>query len=879
MDTTTKTLCTCYHQALTILLLVCCAHAARFMYVSPVNSDILMLHFDEGDKNTSECRKQLGTADDIWYSGELDLNKAGQISSYSISSGDDPRFDGNSAPVEVGRKAKSIAANMAYWIYLKLPHPLQSGKTYTVTFTGLADNADSETFTFDELTLRSEAVRVNQVGYAPSARLKYAYVYHWAGTLSPDGRCDFSAYEGGPFHVVRASDNRIVYTGQVAFRSDIKQEHGHLTGGTAGVGWHGTPIWECDFSAVGRTVAVEPGEYRVAVEGVGCSFPFRIDSDVYFDMSKLVLRGLFHQRSGPRRDTPHSDFPKPTDHTPGIDGFELTYTTHPYGHNDGTNFTALPAAATQYVWRGTEASSTPHAGMLAEPDGWGWGGYFDAADCDDKRYHLEIATQLLLAYEIAPGAFADNTLNIPESGNGVPDIIDEARWIVDFFRRLKGPTLGVCGGKETTGYYAPSWSLPDGTGSTDQDWYTYVEDSYTTFWYAGCAAHLAYCLEIAGAPDAEVAMWTKQAKDAFAWAQSTGNDAYYDRMYRYYSGVAIYKATGDISYLNATYQSLQQQRGSFMDVYGSLIFLLIDLADYPTFDATASEKQDWVRTEFLSLAQTGDWGLTYAKTRSLRLAQDWDDDFDWGPGYSQRDVVSKMMTAFAVTGDSTFIDYLYTSADFYLGCLGDNKVFISGADMVGADRIMEDMLHSHSTFDSVPGWIPGIVLYAYGNKVIPSGSCVPAASAWPVYEGNNDTRGYIRGGEFTVHQTMGPHAALYSFLHAMSSGQTAVAGSRNPPAALPSARRCATVSLAQRGGTLTMRVALPAAGDYTVRVLTLDGRVVLRRTIHAAGRTLRTYTLTADKLPFADATYAATVTARGQAHRARMAGGLLLVDR
>jgi endoglucanase len=38
------------------------------------------------------------------------------------------------------------------------------------------------------------------------------------------------------------------------------------------------------------------------------------------------------------------------------------------------------------------------------------------------------AQTLLLAYEWAPRAFDDKSLNIPESGNGIPDILDETKW-------------------------------------------------------------------------------------------------------------------------------------------------------------------------------------------------------------------------------------------------------------------------------------------------------------------------------------------------------------------------------------------------------------------------------------------------------------------
>ena len=40
----------------------------------------------------------------------------------------------------------------------------------------------------------------------------------------------------------------------------------------------------------------------------------------------------------------------------------------------------------------------------------------------------KLAQALMMAYEANPSLFADGQLNIPESQNGVPDLLDEARW-------------------------------------------------------------------------------------------------------------------------------------------------------------------------------------------------------------------------------------------------------------------------------------------------------------------------------------------------------------------------------------------------------------------------------------------------------------------
>src|SRR5205814_153778 len=65
----------------------------------------------------------------------------------------------------------------------------------------------------------------------------------------------------------------------------------------------------------------------------------------------------------------------------------------------------------------------------------GW--YQDAGDWDSYYSHLRVAQELLLVYQMAPRNFVDGDLNIPESGNGVPDILDEAAWLPRFCHRLR----------------------------------------------------------------------------------------------------------------------------------------------------------------------------------------------------------------------------------------------------------------------------------------------------------------------------------------------------------------------------------------------------------------------------------------------------------
>ncbi len=69
----------------------------------------------------------------------------------------------------------------------------------------------------------------------------------------------------------------------------------------------------------------------------------------------------------------------------------------------------------------------------------GW--HMDESAGRDTKLGSSIAENLLLAYEMNPSAFSDE-VGIPESGNGVPDILDEVRYEVDWLLKMQDARTG-----------------------------------------------------------------------------------------------------------------------------------------------------------------------------------------------------------------------------------------------------------------------------------------------------------------------------------------------------------------------------------------------------------------------------------------------------
>jgi endoglucanase len=76
------------------------------------------------------------------------------------------------------------------------------------------------------------------------------------------------------------------------------------------------------------------------------------------------------------------------------------------------------------------------------------GGWWDAGDFNKyTNWGASDVLELLHAYAESPGAFPDDT-NIPESGNGVADLLDEVKWELDWLLRMQqsdGSVLSIVG--------------------------------------------------------------------------------------------------------------------------------------------------------------------------------------------------------------------------------------------------------------------------------------------------------------------------------------------------------------------------------------------------------------------------------------------------
>lgn len=281
----------------------------------------------------------------------------------------------------------------------------------------------------------SRAVRVNQVGYlGDGGKFAYFGAYLWGlpQTLTQPATADDNG--ALPFHVRDASNNAIAWTGAAA---KVKGDPGgeRLMHGD-------DPLWVLDFSP---WQPAGNGWFYLDVPGVGRSWPFRVGdgSYVFGEALYTAARGLYHQRCGQVLTARHTAWPR------GVDPahariYETGFIRSGYGPD--AEMTPKPWNGIRFdIIAGTLDASRVTQNVI--------GDWHDAADWDRSVQHFKVVYDLLYAFELAPEKFSDGQFNVLESGNGIPDIIDEALWGLQPWIRSMDEEGGVSGMIEARSHF------------------------------------------------------------------------------------------------------------------------------------------------------------------------------------------------------------------------------------------------------------------------------------------------------------------------------------------------------------------------------------------------------------------------------------------
>jgi endoglucanase len=199
----------------------------------------------------------------------------------------------------------------------------------------------------------------------------------------------------------------------------------------------GDKAWWFDFSAI-----TQPSTYYVLdVDNDVRSDLFDISDTVYREILKRAVRMLFYQRCGQAKEAEWA----------GVGWTDTADHVGPGQDHEARLFTDK-----------TNASTAKDL----------WGGWFDAGDFNKyTNWTAGYVVSLLRAYTENPSIWRDD-YEIPESGNGIPDVLDEAKWGMDYLTRLQnddGSVLSIVGeasGSPPSTATDPSYYGPASTSAT-----------------------------------------------------------------------------------------------------------------------------------------------------------------------------------------------------------------------------------------------------------------------------------------------------------------------------------------------------------------------------------------------------------------------------
>ena len=311
------------------------------------------------------------------------------------------------------------------------------------------------------------------------------------------------------------------------------------------------------------------------------------------------------------------------------------------------------------------------------------GGHHDAGDYN-PRSHIDVAQVLMDAYEVAPKKFFDGQLNIPEKGNGIPDILDEALWALKLWIGLQDEDGGVYNGTESEGD-------PNFFQTVDRDPrgdFAFAKDSSGSFQFAGAMAQASRLLKSVGKKEL-AADYLERARRAYDWGvknKPPTNDAKkYGQFYTVplaYAAAQLYHTTGEDAYHQAFLDNTPWKKNAKAKMIADDGSYNLSTAAYayafiPFAKADPTVHSDVVR----AICEEADAYLRASNRAAYKFVRHGYAPINWGTGAYEH-FLTVVWHAWACTNNKLkvqeYYDAMIRTADNTLGCNPLNLCWITG---------------------------------------------------------------------------------------------------------------------------------------------------------------------------------------------------------
>ncbi|GAB5409787.1 MAG: hypothetical protein BalsKO_21520 [Balneolaceae bacterium] len=466
------------------------------------------------------------------------------------------------------------------------------------------------------------------------------------------------------FYLRDTSNGSIIYEGDI------------IDGGFYSPG--GESVDRADFSNF-----LIPGTYVLGTyEGVE-SYEFEIGNNPFSDLSDAILKAFYYNRASTALLEEHA----------GVWARAL-------GHLD-TDVKVHNSAA---------SSGRPANSSISSPKGW-----YDAGDFG--KYVVPISSsisQLLFSYEEFPEFFQNQNLNIPESGNEIPDILDESLWALRWLFTMQDPEDGGVYHKLTTPNFVGT-VMPSGNNDTR---YVVQKGTGATYDFAAVMAQASRIYKPFLPSFADSALTASE--EAWAWASANSNisynqgalsdptintGAYGDGNFsdeRFWASSELYITTKNDSYFVDNGWNSAGTVG-WNSVRGLGLFSMVANRDSLTAvglaDTTSMKNRvKSIADSYINSGNNSPYRSPFGTSNN---------HFFWGSNGFAGNIGLATMLAYRISGESKYYKATIDVLDYIMGRNPLDQSFVTGFGENPPMQIHHRQSAADGINDPVPGWVAG----------------------------------------------------------------------------------------------------------------------------------------------------------------------------
>jgi endoglucanase len=441
-----------------------------------------------------------------------------------------------------------------------------------------------------------------------------------------------------------------------------------------------------DFSTV-----TTPGSYKVNISGVGDSYTFEIMPNVFCNLTKALLKGYYFQRMS----------------TPLLPEYAGKW-SRAAGHTD-KEVLIHPAAA---------SPGRPAGTIISSPKGW-----YDAGDYNKYIVNSGITMGTLLSlYEDFPAYFDTLNLNIPESRDLAPDLLNEIAWNLRWMLTMQDPADGGVYNKVTNADFdgmvmpsvcvTPRYVMPKGTAAT-LDFAAVMAQSSRIFG--------KFKKAFPGLSDSCI----RSAEKAWIWAMKNPKVSYdQNKMNREFTPIINTGGYGDSNFTDefiwaAAEMYVTTKKSSYYTAVNMVPDTLMPLPSWGNVrllgyytlvrfekKLTGRAKKDFqvIKERLIKAADRLSEGVLERSYKTVmgKSAR----DFVWGSNSVAANQGILLIYTYKLTGDRKYFEYALGNLDYIMGRNATGYSYVTGV----GDKTPMFPHHRQSEADGIADPVPGLIV-------------------------------------------------------------------------------------------------------------------------------------------------------------------------